>query len=414
MAVKVEQDAATNRTIGAQWQYKLKPGICTDSLALETAKVCDIPDEVIQRATELDLSFDDYVGTGAKPMLAVEMAQNQTERDNERAGDRAAADAFEEKAKLASVKLMQKAGEIENLKRKMRFMEAKLKDAASNNNQPQMFRQRDSGMYKEQRKSLSAHEMNVTDTLRTVFPLLSGEDRIELIRFAARLRQRTHAIQRYLTIHPADNMYVCLYDCKISPYSIVLNLDKILIYCIELNVCCLDNVLRLPNERSRRKCDADVVDRESSKWRNHLSRFHQVFYKKNILTKKQWNRFMHIANDCYRPAYFEFFTQEHACAGTFTGEPCTHGPGNLPNKIDFLYATESERRKWILDHKIEVFEIARSICTQISHNETVDIRRAAHALLSLSPDPNFGEQNLYLRCARCDSTKRHHLTYGKI
>lgn len=122
---------------------------------------------------------------------------------------------------------------------------------------------------------------------------------------------------------------------------------------------------------------------------------------------------MNIANEVYRPQYFDFFTGEQRCCGKFEGKPCTNGVGNQPLSIDFLYASESDRKQWVLDHKVEVFKIAESLGTQKTRNITLDIDRAAHAMLSLDRHEKYGEPNLYLRCPKCDSTKRHLLTYGE-
>eukprot|EP00466_Bigelowiella_natans_P010135 jgi/Bigna1/82345/fgenesh1_pg.91_\ len=475
--------AASDRVLSAcgstRWHYKLEPGICTDSLALETAKMCDIPFEILQRAAQLEhllpvLRGDDlantslpsslspssssslsssssstviaaapaplsFRGSGAKStLISSRIINDKPHRNNGKNGDVKKAESGA--SDWAVVEVMRQGAQIAAQQTKILNLEGRIKQlslataaaaAAGQKHSPEVSeRAGNSGMYRETRRSLTAEEANVTKSFTSLFPQLSEIDVLELVRFSQRIGNRTDAIRR------------------------------------------------LPDERSRRRCDFDVVEKESLKWRNHCSRFHTVLLKRGILDKKQWRAFMRIANEEYRPQYFSFFTSEQTCQGSFSGVKCSWGGGGLPNKVsavfltrslvasafvshrrhvcgcgtfmlltamfshkhtkvDFLYASESERRKWVLDHSVEVQAIARSLAIQksassaspasrfganvageingtlSSPSSSVDIARLAHALLSLDPHPKYGAPNLMLRCSKCDSSKRHHLSYGE-
>jgi len=535
MAVKLDND--NGRDIKTVWEYKLKPGVCLDSLALETARMCSIPQEIIQRALELEAYYDQinnrtFPTQGQTQAVGYQLFENDAEAQrwisDEEDSFRKAADNARQASQWATVHLMKKTATINALKRIIKKLRARITnlkaclrlktkqlivtdtteknrpctpdkpgttdkpgtpdtpegptgdfngvelygkqhklgqdhdedydnhpdhnhaqpldnsrhhnhDQAHDNNRHHNHDQDhnhklndnhhehkhdynanqglyhsesnqdshddlrpiaiatatpkdlsmsgrasralspdadadadadreendDSGMYREDRRIVSGEESHSAMVLRNAFPFADADDLIEITRFAHKLRYRTQDVKRL--------------ECS----------------------------------RERRRCDSDVVTKESRKWRNHCARFHNVLYNRNILTKPQWTQFMRHANIVYRPQYFDLFTSEQTCKGGFDGKACNNArDGVSPCKIDFLYASESERKKWVLDHKVEVREIARSLAIQRNRNRNIDIKRAAHALLSINPSPVYGPPNLDLRCKYCDSSKRHHLSYG--
>ncbi|KAJ6245009.1 hypothetical protein M0813_20718 [Anaeramoeba flamelloides] len=233
------------------------------------------------------------------------------------------------------------------------------------------------GMYKNYTKN---HEnlLYKMEIVHEAFPDLKEKELSEIIQFGFRVKERRKESEKYLGKSGRRAF-------EFLPSSLNEKLS----------------------ERQRRKLDKDIITRESQKFRSHRGRFQMLFAKteknpKGILTKEQWQKFLDYSNLIYRKNYFDFFTSEQRCVGSFNGEKC---PVNA--KIDFLYASSVERTLWTLDHVIEVNEIFKKWTKKVEHNEQLEMEYLVFLCLSVFYSEKFGKPNLVLRCPLCDSSKKH-------